>query len=71
MNGKASAAVIAPNETKRKAKKTIKNIHKQIPAARGLTPKSNPKAVATPFPPLKFAKIGKTWPITAVKDAQS
>ena len=37
-----------------------KNIHKQIPAARGLTPKSNPKAVATPFPPLKFAKIGKT-----------
>ena len=44
---------------------------KQIAAAKGLTPTIIPSDVATPFPPLKFAKTGKTWPITAVKEAHS
>ena len=42
-----------------------------IAAANGLTPNIIPRDVATPFPPRKFAKIGKTCPITAVKEAQS
>jgi hypothetical protein len=37
-----------------------KKIRRQIPAAIGFIPITIPKDVATPFPPLKSAKIGKT-----------
>jgi hypothetical protein len=44
---------IAPNETNRDRMNTIRKMSKQIKAAKGLIPKTIPKDVATPLPPLK------------------
>ena len=52
-------------DTKRVEIKEIKNIPKQISATTGWMAKVIPNNVATPFPPLKFAQIGKIWPMTA------
>ena len=60
MIGKLIAAVIAPNDTKPEEMKTIINNPKQIPAVSGCKAITTPNEVATPFPPLKCAKIGKT-----------
>ena len=67
-SGKVKAPNIAPNETKCVERKTIKNTAIQIKAADGCKPMITPKDVATPFPPLKFAKQGKTCPTTATID---
>lgn len=66
-----SEVQIAPSDTKRDRRNTIKKMSKQINAANGLIPKTMPNDVATPFPPLKSAKIGKTCPNTAEKEVMS
>lgn len=65
INGNDKAATIAPNDTYWKRIKIIKKRDTQINAANGCNPIITPKDVATPFPPLNCAKIGKTCPITA------
>jgi hypothetical protein len=47
-------------DTKRVEINDIKNTTKQIKATIGWMAKVIPNKVATPFPPLKFAQIGKT-----------
>ena len=43
---------MAPKETYRKAKNTIRKISKEIPAENGFNPMMIPSEVATPLPPL-------------------
>ena len=64
MNGKAKAAVIAPRETNLKEIKINKKNPRQIKAPRGLIPKTIPREVATPLPPLNPAYTGNTCPKT-------
>ena len=63
MKGSTNEEVIEANETYFVKTKTSRNTAKQHSAVCGLRPKNTPKDVATPFPPLKPAKIGKICPI--------
>ncbi len=54
------------NDTYLLVRSTIPKIEKEIPMEIGSTPKSIPQAVAAPFPPLNFAKIGNMCPVTAI-----
>ena len=57
-------ANIELNETKRVKYKTIKNTPIQHKATNGCIATAIPNKVATPFPPLKFAQMGKICPST-------
>ena len=57
-NGKEMAAIIDETETIREINKTITNTPIHEKAASGCSAIIIPRAVATPFPPLKPAKIG-------------
>ncbi len=54
-------ARIELNDTKRVRYKTSKNTPMQLNAVHGETAIMSPKSVATPFPPLNSAQIGKIW----------
>ena len=71
MNGKQSAEVMAPKETYLELMKTMRKMAKHTIAAYGLIPMTIPNDVATPFPPRKLAKMGKTCPTTALNAPQS
>ena len=62
---------MAPKETYRKAKNTIRKISKEIPAENGFNPMMIPSAVATPLPPLNCAKTGYTCPMIQTKEVES
>jgi len=63
--GNARLAKIELSETKRVRYNTSIKTPPQLKAVHGETAIINPNKVATPFPPLNSAQIGKMWPITA------
>ena len=67
--GNKIAATIAPKETYFQIRNTSKKQPKQIKAVSGLTAIIIPSELATPLPPLKFAKTGNTCPMIAKNDA--
>ena len=66
LNGKVKPAQMELSETYLETRSTPTKTRTQSIAAGKLTAKIIPKSVATPFPPLKPAKIGNKCPITAV-----
>ena len=63
--GKLRPAIIDDNDTKRVANKTIKKTVNTNKLVKGVIHITIPKIVATPFPPLKPANTGNTWPTSA------
>jgi hypothetical protein len=63
--GKAILARIELNDTKRVRYKTSKKTPIQLKAVQGETAMMSPNKVATPFPPLNSAQMGKICPMTA------
>ena len=64
-NGKDEAAVRDPTDTYRVVNAIVRKIMTHIAAVHGNRAIINPPAVATPLPPLKFAKTVQIWPTTA------
>lgn len=62
---KATPANMELKDTKRVVNKVKANTTKQSKATAGCIANAIPKMVATPFPPLKPAQIGKICPTTA------
>ena len=65
MNGKAIPAIIDDKDTILEVNKLIKKIYIATQQDKGSIHITIPKMVATPFPPLNPAKIGKIWPTNA------
>src|SRR5689334_12985269 len=62
--GRTTAAVMEANETYRVSQNTIIQTAMPISVATGVSAKSAPAEVATPFPPLNFSHGGYKWPRT-------
>lgn len=63
--GNAAPASMELKETNLVKYKTMRKTPVQASAVQGEIPITIPNSVATPFPPLKLAQIGKIWPKTA------
>jgi hypothetical protein len=59
--------MIELKDTKRVRYRTKRKIVTQLKAVNGEIAMIRPKRVATPFPPLNSAQIGKIWPNTAAR----
>ncbi len=62
--GMDNAAITDAREAYLKTAKTATHMINEIIIAGGIMNRRAPREVATPLPPLKPAKIGKTWPKT-------
>src|SRR5437773_4946069 len=70
LRGRAIAATMEANETKRKTTKTVIHTATAMNVATGNRPRHAPVAAATPFPPRNRSQTGNEWPTTTNKAAR-